>query len=108
MIPDAAETALERLRDGKAPAPPLWKESTFAGLFSQSPKVDLPGHKGVTLEHFRAERIAFDVRGRLLDADTYRWRDRLVKIVYGESGKKEGATRNLRLARSWSKLRRSP
>jgi len=89
VIPDAAETALERLRDGKAPAPPLWKESTFAGLFSQSPKVDLPGHKSVTLEHFRAERIAFDVRGRLLDADTYRWRDRLVKIVYGESGKKE-------------------
>ena len=86
--PDAADRVLEQLRDGKTPAPPLWKGSTFAGLFEQSPRVDLPGHSGMTLEHFRAERIAFDVRGNVLPPDTYRWRDRLVKIMYGESGKK--------------------
>ena len=83
---DRAETCLEQLRDEMVPLP-LEAQLSFAGLFSQSPRVKLPGHDAVTLEHFRAERIAFDERGEFLEENTYRWRDRMVRVVLDETGR---------------------
>lgn len=45
---DAAEKELERLRDGKPLVPTLHKSSTFSGLLTQSPKVNLPGGNSKT------------------------------------------------------------
>ena len=88
-VMDAAEVELHRLREAKFSAPSLLARSTFSGLFSRSPNVNLPGHESVTLEHFRAERVAFDRQGRFLPPDTYYWRDRLVRIEYETSGRKK-------------------
>jgi hypothetical protein len=88
-VMDAAEVELHRLREAKFSAPSLLARSTFSGLFSRSPNVNLPGHESVTLEHFRAERVAFDRQGRFLPPDTYFWRDRLVRIEYETSGRKK-------------------
>jgi len=52
-------------------APPLMSKSTFSGLFDLSPPVDLPGHTGLTLEHFRGERRNVDDDGNELPKRTY-------------------------------------
>lgn len=52
-------------------APPLMSKSTFSGLFDLSPPVYLPGHTGLTLEHFRGERRKVDDDGKELPKLTY-------------------------------------
>jgi hypothetical protein len=54
-------------------APSIVTQSTFSGLFEISPPVHLPGHTGLTLEHFRAERLDTDTEGEQLEKDTYRY-----------------------------------
>jgi hypothetical protein len=54
-------------------APDIVARSTFSGLFEISPPVHLPGHTGLTLEHFRAERLDTDTEGQALENDTYRY-----------------------------------
>ncbi len=70
----------------KVPAPQK-TQSSFSAFLPPSPGVQLPGHDAVTLEHFHAERVAFDEHGKLLAENTYRWRDRLVRVVLDEGGR---------------------
>jgi hypothetical protein len=52
--------------------PEILVRSTFEGLFDISPHIDLPGHTGLTLEHFRTERFTTDADGNPLEEGTYR------------------------------------
>jgi len=85
---DAVEARLAKLQDPKVPIP-LQTQSSFSGFFPPSPRVQLPGYDAVTLEHFHAERVAFDEHGKLLAENTYRWRDRLVRVVLDQGGRNQ-------------------
>lgn len=83
---DAIEPELQQ--ESMVMVPRLAAASTFSGLFAQSPAVHLPGYANLTLEHFRAERSAYDSQGQFLPADTYMWRGRLVRILFDQDGRK--------------------
>lgn len=69
---DAEERFMKEMQQKtKTFATPILSKSTFSGLFENSPRIDLPGQPGLTLEHFRTERRTVDDEGNDLPKCSY-------------------------------------